>query len=47
MKSYDVIIVGGGLAGLECGAILSKEGHSVCVLEKNDLLGGCFQTFPR
>lgn len=35
MSKYDIIIIGSGLGGLECGAILSKEGYHVCVLEKN------------
>ena len=26
MSKYDIIIIGSGLGGLECGAILSKEG---------------------
>lgn len=34
MSKYDIIIIGSGLGGLECGAILSKEGYHVCVLEK-------------
>ena len=33
--------------GLECGAILSKEGFNVCVVEKNAQFGGCFQTYQR
>lgn len=44
---YDVIIIGSGLSGLSCGATLSKEGLNVCVLEKNPLAGGCFQSFKR
>ncbi|NDV65507.1 NAD(P)/FAD-dependent oxidoreductase [Bacteroides sp. 224] len=47
MSKYDIIIIGSGLGGLECGAILSKEGYNVCVLEKNGLFGGCFQTYTR
>lgn len=47
MSKYDVIIIGSGLGGLTCGATLSKEGYSVCVLEKNALPGGCFQSFKR
>lgn len=34
MSKYDIIIIGSGLGGLECGAILSKEGFNVCVVEK-------------
>lgn len=44
---YDVVIIGGGLGGLECGYTLSKSGKSVCVLEQGALLGGCLQTFKR
>lgn len=47
MSKFDVVIIGSGLGGLECAAILSKEGLSVCVLEKNNLLGGCLQTYKR
>ena len=35
------------MGGLVCGAILAKEGYSVCVLEKNKQLGGCLQTYSR
>ncbi|NDV84494.1 NAD(P)/FAD-dependent oxidoreductase [Bacteroides sp. 51] len=44
---YDVIIIGSGLGGLECGYILTKQGYNVCILEKNAQLGGCLQTFKR
>ena len=44
---YDVVIIGGGLGGLSCGAILSKEGMSVCILEQHRIIGGCFQSFKR
>ena len=44
---YDVVIVGSGLGGLQCGYILSKHGMKVCVLEKNSQAGGCLQTFRR
>lgn len=47
MSKYDIIIIGSGLGGLECGAILSKEGYNVCILEKNEQFGGCFQTYQR
>lgn len=47
MEKFDVIIVGSGLGGLECGAILSREGYSVLILEKNKQLGGSLQTFAR
>lgn len=44
---YDVVIIGSGLGGLACGAILAKEGYQVCVLEKNKQIGGTLQTFVR
>lgn len=44
---YDYIIMGGGLGGLLTAYILSKEGFSVCVVEKNSKLGGAIQTFSR
>ena len=47
MSKFDIIIIGSGLGGLECGAILSKEGFNVCVVEKNTQYGGCFQTYQR
>lgn len=47
MKKFDVVIIGSGLGGLECGYILSKNGYNVCILEKNTQLGGCLQTFKR
>ncbi len=44
---YDVVIIGGGLGGLQCGTLLSKEGLNVCVLDKNDRIGGMIQSFAR
>jgi all-trans-retinol 13,14-reductase len=44
---YDVVIIGGGLGGLQCAYILTREGFRVCVVEKNNQLGGCLQTFTR
>jgi phytoene dehydrogenase-like protein len=43
----NAVIIGSGLGGLECGAILSREGFRVTVLEKNPRTGGCLQTFTR
>ncbi|HLB24227.1 MAG TPA: NAD(P)/FAD-dependent oxidoreductase [Dehalococcoidia bacterium] len=39
MKS-DVVIVGAGMAGLATGALLSKQGKRVTVLEKGNVAGG-------
>lgn len=46
-KHFDVIIIGSGLGGMVCGTILSKEGKRVCVIEKNEQIGGSLQTFRR
>jgi all-trans-retinol 13,14-reductase len=32
---------------LACGAILAREGHKVCVLERNKQIGGTLQTYVR
>lgn len=46
-KEYDIVIIGSGMGGLICGDILSREGYSVCILEKNKQIGGCLQTYVR
>lgn len=43
----SAVIIGGGLGGLFTGAILSKEGVKVTVVEKNAILGGGLQSFKR
>lgn len=47
MQKFDVVIIGSGLGGLLCGHVLSKEGFSVCIIEKNRKPGGSLQTFGR
>ena len=42
-----VCIIGGGLGGLMTGALLTKEGYRVTVLEKNRTFGGGLQSFCR
>jgi phytoene dehydrogenase-like protein len=43
-RSFDVVVVGSGINGLACGALLAKAGWSVCVLERNDWFGGAIKT---
>lgn len=40
MAEYDVIVAGGGHNGLTAAAYLAKAGLNVCVLERNDWVGG-------
>jgi all-trans-retinol 13,14-reductase len=44
---YNTIIIGGGLAGLTAGAILTKFGKKVLLLEQHHKPGGCATTFKR
>ena len=41
---YDAIVVGSGINGLACAALLAKAGRNVCVLERNDWFGGAIRT---
>ena len=45
MKTFDWIIVGGGVAGISLSEILTREGHSVALIEKKDKLGILFLFF--
>lgn len=41
---HDAVIVGSGVNSLACGALLARAGWRVCVLERNDWLGGAIHT---
>ena len=43
VQQISVIIIGGGLGGLFTGAILSKNGVKVTIVEKNSSIGGGLQ----
>jgi len=43
----DVVIIGGGLGGLECAALLSRRGRSVVVVEQGSRPGGSIQCYRR
>lgn len=45
--THDVIIIGSGLGGLECGFLLSEAGMDVLVLESGAQPGGCLQSYRR
>jgi len=39
-KSYDAIVVGAGPNGLAAAIELARAGHSVCIFEANEMIGG-------
>ncbi|MAF42249.1 MAG: C-3',4' desaturase CrtD, partial [Cyanobium sp. ARS6] len=43
----DVIVIGGGIAGLTAAALLAHEDLNVTLLEAHHQLGGCAGTFRR
>lgn len=44
MRRFDAICVGSGINCLAAGALLARAGWSVCVLERNEWLGGAIRT---
>jgi len=44
MAEFDAVIVGSGINSLAAGALLARAGWSVCILERNDWLGGAIKT---
>lgn len=39
-KAYDIIVCGGGLAGVAAAITAAKDGRSVLLIEKSNILGG-------
>ena len=46
-KSSEVIVIGSGLAGLSCAALLAHCDVKVKVLESHDAVGGCAHSWTR
>ncbi|MDR4509214.1 MAG: NAD(P)/FAD-dependent oxidoreductase [Candidatus Brocadiaceae bacterium] len=44
---YDVIVIGAGIAGLTCAAILAKNGKKVLLVEQHFIPGGYCTAFKR
>ena len=44
MAGFDAVFVGAGINSLAGAALLARAGWSVCVLEREDELGGCIKT---
>lgn len=47
MEKFDAVIVGAGLGGLTCGALLASEGKKVAIVEQHSIPGGCATVFKR
>ncbi|MBD0337703.1 MAG: NAD(P)/FAD-dependent oxidoreductase [Thermoleophilia bacterium] len=43
-RAFDAVIVGSGINSLACGALLARGGWGVCILEREDVLGGAIRT---
>jgi phytoene dehydrogenase-like protein len=44
VRRYDAICIGSGINSLAAAALLARRGWRVCVLERNDWLGGAIRT---
>jgi len=44
VAGFDAVFVGAGINSLASAALLARDGWNVCVLEREDELGGCIKT---
>jgi phytoene dehydrogenase-like protein len=43
-RTHDAVVVGSGINSLACAALLARGGWDVCVLEREEVLGGAVRT---
>ncbi|MEX0673310.1 MAG: NAD(P)/FAD-dependent oxidoreductase, partial [Gaiellaceae bacterium] len=43
-RTFDAVVIGSGINSLACGALLARGGWGVCVLEREDMLGGAIRS---
>lgn len=46
-EKYDVVVIGGALAGMSCALSLASQGADVLILERHNLPGGIATSFVR
>ena len=46
-SDYDVLVIGSGIGGLSCAALLTRLGRKVCVLEQHYTAGGFTHSYER
>lgn len=46
-KNYDVIVIGSGIGGSACAALLSHSGFKTLLLEKNERIGGFTSSYEK
>jgi len=46
-EHYDAVIVGAGIGGMTCGALLAKEGANVLIVERHSKPGGYVTAYER
>jgi phytoene desaturase (3,4-didehydrolycopene-forming) len=42
---YDAVVIGAGLGGLSCAAMLARSGFKTLVCENTGQVGGCCSTY--
>mmetsp|Transcript_20415 Transcript_20415/g.26394 ORF Transcript_20415/g.26394 Transcript_20415/m.26394 type:complete len:587 (-) Transcript_20415:299-2059(-) len=47
VEETDVVVIGSGLAGFSCAALLAYSNERVTVLESHDVVGGCAHSWTR